>query len=63
MTSNPQRPKGHDGVLSTLDAVIQSLTLANDVCGIPPAQIAFGSAVVLLALIRVHSLQLYMMIF
>ena len=49
----PQPPKERDGALSTLDALIQVLTLAKDTCGIPPAQVAFGSAVALLAMIRV----------
>jgi hypothetical protein len=54
-----QQPKGRDGVLLTLDAAIQALGLAKDSCGIPPAQIAFGSASVLLATIRVRFLLLY----
>ena len=54
MASTSQPPKGRDGALSTLDALIQVLTIAKDTCGIPPAQIALGSAVVLLAMIRVR---------
>ena len=53
MASTSQRPKGRDNVLSALDIVIQTLTLAKDTCGIPPAQVAFGTAVALLAMIRV----------
>jgi hypothetical protein len=53
--ASPQPPKGRDGVLSTLDLLIQALDLAKDACGIPPAQIALGSASVLLTLIRVRS--------
>ena len=53
-TSISQRPQGHDGALSSLDMLIQVLTLAKDTCGIPPAQVAFGSAVVLLTMIRVR---------
>ena len=56
MASTPQPPKGRDGVLSTLDVFILGLGLAKDSCGIPPAQIALGSAVVLLTMIRVHPL-------
>ena len=52
----PQQPKGRDGILTTLDVFIQVLNLAKDSCGIPPAQIAFGSASVLLTLIRVRLL-------
>jgi hypothetical protein len=58
MTPSHQ-PKGRDGVLSTLDVAIQALNLAKDSCGIPPAQIAFGSASVLLTMIRVRFLLLY----
>ena len=54
MASTSQRPKGRDGSLSTLDGFIQVLSLAKDTCGIPPAQIAIGSAVVLLNMIRVR---------
>lgn len=50
----PQQPKGRDGVLTTLDLFIQTLNIAKDACGIPPAQIAFGSASVLLTMIRVR---------
>jgi hypothetical protein len=51
--ASSQQQKGRDGVLSTLDVSIQALNLAKDSCGIPPAQIAFGSASVLLTMIRV----------
>ena len=54
MASRSQSPKGHDGALSTLDVLIQVLSLAKDTCGIPPAQIALASAVVLLTMIRVR---------
>jgi hypothetical protein len=51
--ASSQQQKGRDGVLSTLDVSIQALNFAKDSCGIPPAQIAFGSASVLLTMIRV----------
>ena len=54
MASTSHQPNGRDGVLSTLDLFIQSLTFAKDACGIPPAQIALGSAVILLSMIRVR---------
>jgi hypothetical protein len=53
MASTSQQPKGRDGALSTIDALVQVLTLAKDTCRIPPAQVAFGSAVALLTMIRV----------
>jgi hypothetical protein len=52
--SSPQPPKGHDAVATTLDVFIQAVNLAKDTCGIPPAQIAFGAASVLLTMIRVR---------
>ena len=52
--STSQPPKGRDGALSALDVLIQVLSLAKDTCGITPAQIALGSAVVLLTMIRVR---------
>ena len=54
--ASSQQQKGRDGALSTLDVFIQALSLAKDTCGIPPAQIAFGSATVLLTMIRASSL-------
>ena len=59
MASPAQRPKGRDGVNSTLDLVIQGLNLAKDTCGFPPAQAALGAASVLLTMIRVRSLLIY----
>lgn len=56
MTSTSQKSKGRDGALSALDAVILVLNLAKDTCGVPPAQIALGSAAALLTGIRVRFL-------
>ena len=53
-TSTFQRPKGRERVLLTLDVLCQVLYIAKDACGIPPAQFVFGSAVVLLTMIRVR---------
>ena len=54
MASAPrQRQKGRDGVLSTLDVVIQGLNLAKDTCGFLPAQAVLGSVTTLLTMIRV----------
>jgi hypothetical protein len=52
--ASSQQLKGRDGVLTALDLLIQSLNVAKDACGIPPAQIAFSSASVLLTMIRVR---------
>ena len=56
MTPVSRQPKGRDGVLSTLDVFIQTLGLAKETCGVLPAQVALGSAVILLTMIRVHSI-------
>ena len=53
--ASSQPPKGRDNLLSALDVLIQALNLAKDACGVPPAQIAFASASVLLTMIRVPS--------
>jgi hypothetical protein len=54
MASTSQPQKGRDVVLPTLDMFIQALNIAKDACGIPPAQIALGSASTLLTIIRVR---------
>jgi hypothetical protein len=54
MAPAPQPPKWHDGALSALDIFIQGLGVAKDTCGILPAQIAFGTACVILTMIRVR---------
>ena len=54
MTSTSKQPKGRDGIISTLDVFIQVVNIAKDTCAVPPAQIAFGAASVLLTMIRVH---------
>ena len=56
--ASSQQPKGRDGVPPTLDVFIQALNFAKDSCGIPPAQVAFGSASALLSMIRVRSIPL-----
>jgi hypothetical protein len=56
--ASSQQQTARDSVLSTLDVSIQALNFAKDSCGIPPAKIAFGSASVLLTMIRVYILVL-----
>jgi hypothetical protein len=56
MTSTSRPQKGRDVILPTLDVFIQALNIAKDACGIPPAQIALGSAGTLLTMIRVRFL-------
>ena len=52
--ASSQQPKVRDGVLTTLDLFIQALNISKDACGIAPAQVALGSASVLLTMIRVR---------
>lgn len=59
MATELSHSKGRDRLLSTLNTLIQILDVAKVACVVPPAQAAFGSASVLLAMIRVHSLLLY----
>jgi hypothetical protein len=56
--ASSQQQTAHDAVLPTLDVFIQTINFAKDSCGIPPAQIALGSASVLLTMIRVRYLLL-----
>ena len=53
--ASPQRPKGRDGALTALGLLIQALNIAKDACGVPPAQVALGSASTLLTMIQVRS--------
>lgn len=53
MTDKSKRPKGQDGVLSSLDVAIDGLNLAKELSSITPAKAVFGSAGVLLTMIRV----------
>ena len=58
MDSTPLHQKARDRVPPTLDVFIQVLSIAKDTCGVAPAQIAFGSASVLLTMIRARFLPL-----
>ena len=58
MQENSRRPKGRDGVLSTLNTTIEALNLAKEICSITPAKAAFGSVSVLLTTIKVRLLLL-----
>jgi hypothetical protein len=58
VAAKDQQPEGLGGNLSSLNAAIETLKLAEDTSGIAPAKAAFGSASVLLTEIRVCSLLL-----
>jgi hypothetical protein len=53
MASTSQPRKGCEGVLPTLSVSIEALDIAKDTWGFPPAQVALGSAIVPLTMIRV----------
>ena len=56
MEARPQRPKGRDGTVSSLNAAIETMNLAKEVTSITPAKAVFGSVSVLLTMIRVRPL-------
>lgn len=56
MDTNPQRQKGRDSTLSSLNVVIEALNLAKEISSITPAKAVFGSVSILLTTIRVSSL-------
>jgi len=59
MATKSQRPKGRDGTLSLLNAAIEALNLAKEVSAVTPAKAIFGSASVILVMIRVGFLLVY----
>ena len=56
MALRSRQQKGHDGVGSSLDVVIQDVNLARDTCDVSPARIAFDSVGSLLTMMEVNSL-------
>ena len=52
--NSSKRQKRQENALSLLDVAIGALDLAKDACGIPPAQVVFGSVSILLTMIRVR---------
>jgi len=59
MADDSKRPKGRDGVLSSLNVAIDGLNLAKEISSITPAKAVFGSAAILLTMIRVNFLLFY----
>ena len=59
MADSSQRPKGRDGVLSSLNAAIDGLNLVKEVSSITPAKAVFGTVAILLTMIRVSFLLFY----
>ena len=58
MAPGSQRQKGRDGLLSALNVAIEGLNLAKEISSPTPAKAVFGSASVLLSMIRVSSLSI-----
>jgi len=56
MADESQRPKGQDGVLSSLNMAIDGLNLAKELSSVTPVTAVFGSVGVLLVMIRVSFL-------
>ena len=54
MEAKPQRPKGRDGTLSSLNIAIEAMNLAKEVSSITPAKADFGSVSILLTMVRVR---------
>ena len=59
MKANSQQPKERNGVVSALNGGIEALNLAKEVSSITPAKAIFGSASILLAMIRVRLLPVF----
>jgi hypothetical protein len=53
MATESQRPKGREGAISTLNAAIEAMDLAEKISSITPAKAVFGTVVVLLTMIKV----------
>jgi len=56
MQTESQRPKGKDQTISSLNVAIEGLNLAKEVSSITPAKAVFGSASILLTMIKVSFL-------
>ena len=55
----PKRQKRRDDVLSSLNAVIEGLNLAENLSSITPAKAVFGTVSVILTMIRVSFPRLF----
>ena len=53
MEAKSQPPTEREGVISTLNGFIEVLNLAKEVASNTPAKAAFGSVIVILAMVRV----------
>ena len=53
MEAKSQQPKGREGAISALNAAIEALSVAEKTSSVAPAKDVFGSATILLTLIKV----------
>lgn len=58
MAPKSLRKQASEGALSVLNVFIEGLNLAKEIASVTPAKAAFGSAAVLLTMIRVSSLSI-----
>ena len=56
MENKSQQPKGKDGVISTLNGLIEVLNIAKEIASNTPAKAAFGSVVIILTMVKVSHL-------
>ena len=56
MEARSQRPAEREGVISTLNGFIEVFNVAKEVASNTPAKAAFGSVIVILAMVRVSQL-------
>lgn len=54
MAPASERPKTREGVITTVNIIIQGLEFAKDACGFPPAQVACGAVSTLLSMMIVR---------
>ena len=59
MEAEPQRQKGRDGSISSLNIAIEAMNLAKEVSSISPAKAIFGSVSILLTMVKVRFLAPY----
>jgi len=59
MEVESQRPEGREGAISALNTAIEALNLAKELSSIVPAGALFGSASVILTIIRVSFLLVF----
>ena len=59
MEGKPQRPKGRDRTVSSLNIAIEAMNLAKEISSVTPAKAVFGSVSILLTMVKVRFLVSY----